>query len=63
MTGVPSSLRSPQIPEPPPLNDPNYETYEHSQQFMIVYHTANQRSGSEVSMIWQHGRERRRVDA
>ena len=29
---------------------------------MIVDHTANQRNGSEVSKIWQHGRERRRVD-
>jgi len=29
---------------------------------MIVNHTANQRNGSEVSKIWQHGGERRRVD-
>ena len=50
------------IPEPPPFNDPNYETYKDGQQFMIVDHTANQRNGSEVSKIWQHGGERRRVD-
>ena len=29
------------IPEPPPFNDPNYETYKHGQQFLIVDHTAN----------------------
>jgi len=50
------------IPEPPPFNDPNYETYKHGQQFLIVDHTANQRNGSEISKIWQHGGERRRVD-
>jgi len=44
-----------------PFNDPNYETYKRGQQFMIVDHTANQRNGSEVSKIWQHGGERRRV--
>ena len=46
-------------PEPPPFNDPNYETYKRGQQFMIVDHTANQRNGSEVSKIWQHGGERK----
>ena len=50
------------IPEPPPFNDPNYETYKHGQQFLIVDHTANQRNGSEISKLWQHGGERRRVD-
>jgi hypothetical protein len=50
------------VPEPLPFNDPNYETYKHSQQFLIVDHTANLRNGSEVSKIWQHGGERRRVD-
>jgi hypothetical protein len=50
------------IPEPPPFNDPNYVTYKHSQQFMIVNHTANQRNGLEVSKIWQHGGKCRRVD-
>src|SRR5271154_172310 len=49
-------------PRTPPFNDPNYETYKRGQQFMIVDHTANQRNGSEVSKIWQHGGERRRVD-
>ena len=29
---------------------------------MIVDHTTNQRNGSEISKIWQHGGERRRVD-
>jgi hypothetical protein len=29
---------------------------------MIVDHTTYQRNGSEVSKIWQHGGERRRVD-
>src|SRR6266480_5309826 len=33
-----------------------------SQQFVIVDHTANIRNGSEVSKIWRHGFERRRVD-
>jgi hypothetical protein len=50
------------IPENLPFNDPNYETYKRGQQFMIVDHTGNQRNGSEVSKIWQHGGERRRVD-
>ena len=45
------------IPKPPPFNDPNYETYKHGQQFLIVDHTANQRNGSEISKIWQHGGE------
>jgi hypothetical protein len=49
-------------PRTPPFNDPNYETYKRGQQFMIVDHTANQRNGSAVSKIWQHSRERRRVD-
>src|SRR3954454_1084391 len=29
---------------------------------MIVDHTAHQRNGSEISKIWQHDGERRRVD-
>jgi len=29
---------------------------------MIVNHTANVYKGSEISKIWQHGEERRRVD-
>ena len=45
-----------------PFNDPNYESYKRSQQFLIVDHTANQRNGSEVSKIWQHSGERRRID-
>jgi hypothetical protein len=36
VTGFPSSLRSPQSPNPPFSNDPNYEAYKHGQQFMIV---------------------------
>jgi hypothetical protein len=31
----------PTNPEPPPFNDPNYETYKRGQQFMIVDHTIN----------------------
>jgi hypothetical protein len=50
------------ISEPSPFNDPNYETYKHGQQFMIIDHTANQRNGSEASKIWQHGGERRQAD-
>jgi hypothetical protein len=46
----------------PLVNDPNYETYKRGQQVMIVDHTANQRNSSEVSKVWQHGGERRRVD-
>src|SRR4051794_2104557 len=42
-------------PQSLPFNDPNYETYKRGQQFMIVDHTANQRNGSEVSKICQHG--------
>jgi len=60
-----SSDGGPEFPsqsEPPPFNDPNYETYKHGQQFLIVDHTANQRNGSDISKIWQHGGERRRVD-
>jgi hypothetical protein len=64
-----SSDRSPEFPfavhnsRPSPLfNHPNYETYKRGPQFMIVNHTANQRNGLEVSKIWQHGGERRRVD-
>jgi hypothetical protein len=45
-----------------PFNDPNYESYKRGQQFLIVDYTANQRKGSEVFKIWQHGGERRRVD-
>ena len=45
-----------------PFNDPNYESYKRGQQFLIVNHTANQRNGAEVSKIWQHGGERRRID-
>ena len=45
-----------------PFNDLNYKPYKRGQQFMIVDHTANQRNGSEVLKIWQHGGERRRVD-
>ena len=60
--GVPEFLLQSTIPEPPLFNNPNYETYKRDQQFMIVDHTANQRNGSEVSKIWQHGGERRRVD-
>jgi hypothetical protein len=51
------------IPELPPFNDLNYETYKHGQQFMNVNHTTNQRNGSEVSKIRQYGGERWRVDA
>jgi hypothetical protein len=40
------------ILESPPFNDPNYETYKHGQQFMIVDRTTNQCGGSEVSKIW-----------
>ena len=50
------------IPEPPSFNHPNHGTCKRGQQFMIVDHTANQRNGSEISKIWQHGGKRRRVD-
>jgi hypothetical protein len=50
------------VPETPPFNDPNYETYKHGQQSLAVDHTANQRNGSEMSKIWQHGGERCRID-
>ena len=60
--GVQSSLCSPQSPNPPFFNDPNYETYKCGLQFMVIDHTANQRNGLEVSKIWQQGGERCRVD-
>jgi len=43
-------------------NDPNYETYKHGQQFVIVDRAANQRNDSEISNVWQHGGEHYRVD-
>jgi hypothetical protein len=55
---IPSSSA---IPESPPAGDPALESYK-SLQFVIVDHTANIRNGSEVSRIWKHGFERRRVD-
>lgn len=33
-----------------------------ARQFLVVDHTANQRSGSKISAIWHHGTERRRLD-
>jgi hypothetical protein len=60
--GASESPSQPTVPEPPPFNVPNYEKYKHGQQFLIVDHTANRRNGSEISKIWQHGGERRRVD-
>ena len=50
--GVPNSLCSPQSPNPP-FNDPSYETYNRSQQFMIISYTANQRNGSEGQLSCQ----------
>jgi hypothetical protein len=44
------------------FNDSNYENYKRNQQFLIVNHTVNQRKGSEVFKIWQHGEKQRRVD-
>jgi hypothetical protein len=32
-------------------NDPNYETYKHGQQFVIVDRAANQRNDSEISNV------------
>jgi hypothetical protein len=31
-------------------------------QYLVVDHTAYQRSGSKISTIWHHGNERRRLD-
>src|SRR5271156_7157612 len=42
--------------------DPQFERGPRGEQFLIVNHTANQRNGSEVSKIWFHGGERRRID-
>jgi hypothetical protein len=33
-----------------------------TRQFLVVDHSANQRSGSKISAIWDHGGERRRLD-
>ena len=58
MTGDSEFPSQSTIPEPPLVNDPNYETYKRGPQVMIV----DQRNSSEVSKVWQHGGERRRVD-
>jgi len=52
---------SPVIPESSPAGEPVFKSYK-GQQFVIVDHTANIRNGSEVSRIWRHCFERRRVD-
>ena len=46
---------------PESADDPAFERYK-GQQFVIIDHTANIRNRSEVSKIWKHGSERRRVD-
>ena len=33
-----------------------------TRQFLVVDHSANHRSGSKTSAIWDHGGERRRLD-
>src|SRR5947208_115033 len=43
-------------------DDPQFEQDPRGEQFLIVDHTANRRNGSEVSKIWFHGGERRRID-
>ena len=50
------------IPPSPNPDDPQFERGPRGEQFLIVNHTANQRNGSEVSKIWFHGGERRRID-
>ena len=39
------------IPKNLPFNDPNYEMYKYSQQFIIVDYTTNQYNGLEISKI------------
>src|SRR5271163_420870 len=50
------------IPPSPSPDDPQFERGPRGEQFLIVNHTANQRNGPEVSKIWFHGEERRRMD-
>jgi hypothetical protein len=57
-----SHSRSPKPCDRLTPNDPQFERGPRGEQFLIVNHTANQRNGSEVSKIWFHGGERRRID-
>ena len=50
------------IPPSSRSDDPQFERGPRGEQFLIVNHTTNQRNGSEVSKIWLHGGERRRMD-
>ena len=50
------------IPPSSSLDDLQFERGPRGEQFLIVNHTANQRNGSEVSRIWLHSGERRRMD-
>ena len=58
-----SSVRSSATIPPSSIpDDPQFERGPRGEQFLIVNHTVNQRNGSEVSKIWFHGGERRRMD-
>src|SRR5271156_557519 len=61
-SGTAAFRSSATIPPSPSPDDPQFERGPRGEQFLIVNHTANQRNGSEVSKIWFHGGERRRID-
>jgi hypothetical protein len=61
-SGTAAFRSSATIPPSPGPDDPQFERGSRGEQFLIVNHTANQRNGSEVSKIWFHGGERRRMD-
>src|SRR5271170_7134627 len=61
-SGTAAFRSSATIPPSPSPDDPQFERGPRGEQFLIVNHTANQRNGLEVSKIWFHGGERRRMD-
>src|SRR5271154_5914299 len=61
-SGTAAFRSSATIPPSPSPDDPQFERDPRGEQFLIVNHTANQRNGSEVSKIWLHGGECRRID-
>jgi len=56
------SFSSTTIPPTSNPDDAQFERGPRGEQYLIVDHIANQRNGSEISKIWFHGGERRRID-
>ncbi len=62
---VSATPATPATPCPPISQDGDIEyvgSRKGPRQYLVVDHTANQRSGSKISTIWHHGNERRRLD-